>query len=390
MTKTHSSPGITEAASKPVSDLDKELATTTATEMTDADTAICKLTRDQILACEHPARMRWFFLLQIKHAELERVLEALSELLEPQNEVKIISLIGMTGIGKTTLLGRLLAWLVSKFNTVVQPHEVSIIYVAAPANGSRSLSWTVLYQRFLTAGHEPPGGNKLWMRRKEDGSYTIRSGKPNLAELRESVERMLQNREVRVLVVDEALHLLRFDNYAATMDTLKSLADAHSCKLLLVGHFDLTELVCSYGQLFRRGEIIHYRRYKPEVVLRDKLTDDQRHFREVVRKLQEHWPNHRRPNLVAIWIALMRLSLGSVGLLKMGLIRLATLQSRKNGVLTADMIKRSFKSPKALQQLEEETVVGEKLLQGRCYGDHGFTEDEIKAALEPVEEVLHG
>lgn len=43
-------------------------------------------------------------------------------------------------------------------------------------------------------------------------------------EYREFIEEMVHQRRIRYLVIDEALHLLRHDQYERLMDTLKSLA----------------------------------------------------------------------------------------------------------------------------------------------------------------------
>ena len=65
---------------------------------------------------------------------------------------------------------------------------------------------------------------------------------------------------MRLIVIDESMHQLRFDENAAIMDALKSLADIHHPKLVLIGTYQITPLMIDYGQLARRTAILRYRR----------------------------------------------------------------------------------------------------------------------------------
>ena len=308
------------------------------------------------------------------------MLEEVGELLEPSNEVKIISLIGMTGIGKTTLASKLLTRLIERYSGEAKVNEVPVVFVRAPANGDRSLSWSVLYKSILNEGREVLLRHKRGVETTPEGEMRIRGGaRATLAELREFIDTMLRNRNVKVVVIDEALHLLRFADYAATMDTLKSLAESHGTKLILIGNYDIADLVSEYGQVSRRGEIIHYKRYKVGLMMEDKLTNEQMEFRRIIGVFQRIWPNQSAPNLSEIWYPLMKASLGSVGLLKIALLRLAMLQAQDpSGKITESMLRKATKSPKSLAKIEGETVGGEERLKGACYGDSLFSDDEVR------------
>jgi hypothetical protein len=82
--------------------------------------------------------------------------------------------------------------------------------------------------------------------------------------LRRSVESALRNRRTRVVIVDEAHHILmcrdeEMQKYA--FEQLKSLTDETGIVLILVGTYDLLDIRDHSGQLMRRSEIVHLKRY---------------------------------------------------------------------------------------------------------------------------------
>jgi AAA domain len=362
----------------------KELLTQATDPMPQCvDTHLRGLSRDKVLELDSATRLRWFFLLQTAHPELERVTSALEELLMPDNETKIVSIIGMTGIGKTTLAHSLQRVLNARFSAHAHASEMPVVYVPSPANGEKSLSWTGLYTRILEAGRETLIDKKRAQTVSGGVLQVIRGGRATLTELRNFIEHMLKIRNVQVLIIDEVLHLLRFESYSAVMDTLKSLADAHSTKLVLIGSYDIAERMIEYGQVARRGEIIHYRRYLPGVINAAKLTDDQEAFRQQVAKFQAEWPCAWVPNLQNIWGDLMKHSLGSIGMLKTHLLRLSSLQMTSRGEqLTLRHIHHFLKPPKAAAKILQETLDGEALLRGACYGDSPLSDEECVKMLD--------
>lgn len=370
----------------------------------EADAHLRSLKRAQVLALSREERMRWFFLLHVGHPELARVTKDLSELLNPNNDVKLISIIGPTGIGKSTLATSILAQLVGDFAETRLPHEVPFVYINAPANGEHSMSWKTLYRRIMIAAGTPHLSLHRPVEVLDGELHAVRSTRTSLAHLREELEAVIKYRNVRVLIIDEAMHLLRFNENAAIMDTLKSLADIHQTKLVLIGTYQIAPLMIEYGQLARRSAILHYRRYTPpprgkagaskpdpKTPNPDKPTEMERAFKHAVSRLQLHWPCAEVPNLEAVWPELMRASLGSVGLLKSQLLQLAWLQMQQEGeaFLGQDLL-RAGKPPKQLAKIEKETAEGEAELAGACYGEADFGgAEEMKLFFERLTGKAH-
>ncbi len=365
--------------SKPLTPTDALLLQASCESSLSVDDTLRCMPRREIGQLSAAHRLRWFYLMQCRHTELTRVTDDLIELLTLDNEVSIISVVGSTGIGKTTLAQSLRSTLLAKIFKDALPSETPVLLVAAPANGERSLSWRVLYKRIFQQSREPLPEHKRSMEIVEGQMVISIKPKAGLAEMREAVENMLKHRNVKLLIIDEAMHLLRFASYTAVMDTLKSLADVYSTKLLLIGSFDVGELMVEYGQVARRSEVIHYRRYH----LRNQ--DDKKEFLRVLEKLLALWPCEEVPNLMPIGELLMRASVGSIGLLKCIALKLVALQMLAPGEkFKANMLKKAVKSKKALREIESEAVQGEAALIGSTYGESFFadeTQQEILKAL---------
>jgi ABC-type nitrate/sulfonate/bicarbonate transport system ATPase subunit len=364
-------------------------AATPATAPTPTPASPQRLTRDEVLGRPAEERLSWFSSITYVHPHLLRTVAHLQELMEPGNDIKVIALIGPTGIGKTTLIDKCLLSLVQRFAPVRLPHEVPVAMIAAPSNGERSVSWKTIYRRMQMAC----GGILLDQQRKAEVTdaelAAVRVDRVGLAQRREFLEAEVRHRRVRLLGIDESHHLLRFGSSDAMMDTLKSLADIQAeTKLMLVGTYQIAPLLTTYGQLARRSAILHYKRYHLSAQPKDDSpTEDEAAFREVLRKVEEDWPCEAVPNLQAAWKFVMRSSLGSVGLMKMQVTQLASLQMghKRERVRKLD-VECAFKAPKMLNQIEAEMVDGEESLRGACYGEADLSDPDSVALWTPTRE----
>ena len=331
-----------------------------------------KLDRSEVIKLPDAMKMLYFFSLQAKHIKLERVAKDLLRLLCPHNEIGILSLVGATGVGKTTLVVHLINSIIYESKDANDSDSIPLIYIAIAANGEKSISWTTIYEKILNKA------NEILIEKKQS---SVNDGKvmsinprrfKTLAALRESVESMLTNRKVQLLVLDEAVHLLRFGSYSAIMDTIKSLCDQSQTKILMIGSFDLIDLATDYAQVARRSEILHFERYYKD------RNSDRRQFKILVAKLQKCWPCIEVPNFVAISNELLDVSLGCVGLLKALMLGALSQQLANNGKWHVRMLSKAAKSVKALEKIRIEIENGEKKALVGTYGQSIFSGEYLK------------
>lgn len=331
------------------------------------------LSRTEVLSLSDDDKMKYLYVLQVGHRNLQNVTTDLMTLLNPYNEINILSIIGSTGVGKTTLFRYLFAQLIEKHNPGGKAlSSIPFLFIPAPANGAKSLSWKTIYSDILKAGGEILIEKKL-KNLIDNGVFTIKQSHPALLDaLRDSLESMLKKRKVKFLVIDEAVHILRFGNsYSAVMDTLKSLVDETHIKLILLGSYNLFDLVTEYGQVARRAEILHFRRYQKDD------DADVAEFERIVTKLQQSWPCAEIPLFTAITNELIEASLGCIGLLKGMLLLALELQLQNKGKWNPKFMARAAKSLKLLDKIKEENQIGEKKIKGACYGESFFDDDQM-------------
>ena len=218
---------------------------------------LMSLNVQQVRSLGADQRMAWFESKHVQHPELCRVLDQVLELLNPYNDTKVICMVGMTGIGKTTLATATKTLIESRRDESNHKNTNPTLYVTVPANGEKSISWKIFYHRILEAADERCIDKKRLIREDTDFVVAPKSIGRSTAVVREFVEAMFRSRQVKVLIIDECMHLLRFGDLATTMDTLKSLADATpDTKLILIGTHQISNLLCQYGQVIRRSEIV--------------------------------------------------------------------------------------------------------------------------------------
>lgn len=346
-----------------------------------------RLSREQALSLPDEQKLRYFFSLQITHKKLGVVEEAIARHLGPYSDARIFTLIGPPGAGKTSFTENAMAGRMKATERGLRP----FLLVAAPAHGSVKVPWSGVYRKILEAGEEPLIDQKRGTFIEGNRVRTYNTTTRTLDTLRSAVESMLLNRQTRLLALDEVLHLLRFGDKPALMDTLKSLADATDSQLLLIGSYDLFSLVTSYAQVGRRSEVFYldrYRRYCSDKNGKQiENEEDIQEFIRIIIRLQRRWPLEWVPNFVTVAPDLLDATLGIVGLLKDFMYQCLVLQLLNGGKWSSSYVKKSLKPASVIKGIRTEIEKGEAQMKKEGYGQFSIEDevlDTIESGLETV------
>jgi energy-coupling factor transporter ATP-binding protein EcfA2 len=286
---------------------------------------------------------------------------------QPNTGTDIALLIGPTGAGKTTLASALRDRLIVEYQTEMQEDHsfMPIVLVEAPASGEQSFSWRMFYTRLGIQLAEPLMDRKV-RTLLDDGRMTVAplTNGSTVASLRGAVENALKHRKTLLVVVDEAVHLIRNCKDARLsghMDALKSLSNISGVTLALVGSYDLYKLMNLTGQLTRRSTIVHLQRYIPGE------AEDEISFRKVLRTLQKRLPLEEIPELENFALPLQHACVGCVGILKDTLSRALALTLRNEGHWKEEFLERALLSEAQVSSILSEVLEGEHSISGALF-----------------------
>jgi hypothetical protein len=298
--------------------------------------------------------------LRIKHTRIKQVIDELNTLIYPGSQDSILLVIGPTGVGKSTLAKYMVEHDMEKASLEMCTNAgvIPSAYVEAPSSGEDDFSWRLFYTQVLgelgedlsapkvAYGIDPTTGRMV---RPRGMSYN------GLAGLRTSVERCLKERETRFLVIDEAAHIIRQTRRSRLeiqLDTLKSLANKSCSQMVMVGSYDLYQLVSLSGQLARRIHVVHCERY------REDRPEDVLAFTGCLKKFQSLLPHLWGEQLLQYAQALHENTLGSVGTLSSVLTRAAKL-AEADGRWTVGALERALLTEAQRTRILEEILQGE-------------------------------
>ena len=326
-----------------------------------------RMSREDALKLSDDEKRLYFSLVRLNHPRIAETLDTMTALATPSSGKNILLLTGPTGVGKSTLIQILKERMMQKHSAEIEA-DVSFIPVAsmvAPASGERGFSWKMFYADLGKALNEPLMGKKLETKLANGRTLTgMPASSGNVTAMRMAVEGIIAQRRTKLIVIDEAVPLLRkahgnsLDNH---MDALKTLADK-GATLVLIGSYDLHEIVGMSGQVARRTGIVHFGRYLTGV------PDDERAFRSALQQLQSRLPIHDMPDLTERAMQLQIACVGCIGILKSVLSSTLECALAKDGKWDESYLNQSLLSVDLFETIMAETMAGEAKVRGTTLG----------------------
>lgn len=89
--------------------------------------ALTKLERKDILKFNLELRMQWFKNRHMRHRNLLQVMQQVNEVLRPHNGINLVAVVGMTGIGKSTMVEALKRMTFDRYRSEVDQGFLPII-----------------------------------------------------------------------------------------------------------------------------------------------------------------------------------------------------------------------------------------------------------------------
>jgi hypothetical protein len=297
------------------------------------------------------------------HAVLRTAYDEALSVLKSLSRAPVVVITGPTGVGKTALANRLTVELETHFATSV-PDACPVMQCDAMSPQLRDFSWKYFHERFLFKYGDILPASKLVPPRQE-GLFPAMINPSRFAgyadeALRLSVENCLQYRQAKILLIDEAHHILMVRSPEALerqFETIKSLAAATKTTIVLIGTYGLLGIRELSSQLVRRSRIIHFSRYDSRV------NADKDEFVSVLSALQEALPITPKPDLLSHWSYYYGKSAGCVGVLKDWLTRSLEIAIRDGVPLDYAVLDRQALKNRDVQTLFREAMAGEERLR---------------------------
>lgn len=276
---------------------------------------------------------------------------------------EIIILTGPTGVGKSTVTTA-----VGKF--IRDRHEaqwkaerdfVPVVAHRAVPPTSGNFDWKDFYIRLLSSQGEPFSDRKLYVPSQmpllPDGLSTDHLERSVTNRLRRSVEEYLRRRRTKLLILDEAHHLLMVNSghrLECQFETLKSLALETGVTILLSGTYSLLNILRHSGQLTRRSQVVDFARYDM------RIKTDAENFQSALLYMEYVLSAHVPARLSIDVDYFYQKSLGCVGILKDWMTRCLDHALQENVRLIDAKYANCFALPnRGLMRILEEAVWGE-------------------------------
>lgn len=314
----------------------------------------------ELLKASVSERVDYFKNRLIDHSALKTAFTKTMTALGSSSGPRVVTIAGPTGVGKTTLARRIYRQIVKNFEDEVHadPSMVPVLGInPVPPNGT-TFNWRDFYIRMLEKNGDILIDRKLNLPRQNEMFPELlippASEGSTADTLRRALEKCIRKRQTRIVIIDEAHHLLMVNDLGRLenqFESLKSLTIETDVTIVLVGTYRLLDIRDHSGQLVRRSEIIPLSRYD------FREATDKEAFASALATLQNKMPLKVVPNLVPDVEYFYLKTAGCIGILKDWLTRCLE-QAIVQNYKTVDT---EFASQFALDNKGLSTIIGEAL-----------------------------
>jgi DNA replication protein DnaC len=316
----------------------------------------------------HETLIRSFADLTLRHHQLDLVYEQLQDLDRPSYQEKVIVLTGPTGVGKSTICRRIVQDMMQRFASemIEDPSFIPVVYLRIPAPINGDFNWKDAFIRLLEQFNETLIGRKVIQAPvlELDGEVVSNANKLARDPLRRSARNCIRHRRTRLLIIDEASHLLISKSrsfFHQQFETIKSLTQDFGIPLLLSGAYDLLNIRDFNGQLTRRTKVIHFPRYQWQEV-DDPTNTCGQSFQSILYTLLEKMPIEKGEGLLEHVDFFYLNTLGCVGIMKDWLQSAFERALKDGGPLTREILAATATPGHDLLTISREIRQGESRL----------------------------
>jgi len=294
-----------------------------------------------------------FDTLIVGHTRLIATLDEILNILSVSDKPLVLGVIGPTGVGKSTLLHlvkrRFLELSLEEMEG--DPGFIPVADVIAMASELQGFQWEDYYAHTLEALQEPLIDAKELHPHHYQQTYS--PGKPSRVTLalRYALEKCLQYRRTKVLLIDEAQHIARMAKGVTINDhahNVMTLVKASKTTHILFGNYEVLDLLHAIEALGATVKVIRFQNYRWQD------TGDRFDFERLVFSFKLHLPFAETPNST-LTSNLYRGCCGCAGILKLWLAdSLRTILQKGEKTLTHTQLDlNAVEKPKLLQIARE-------------------------------------
>lgn len=270
---------------------------------------------------------------------------------------RIFLVYGPSGVGKSTLCKKVRSEILAKYRDDILENRsfIPVASIELPSPDSGKFNWKDFYQRLLEGLYEPLIYEKKGDVKKKKVAQHLPTTSP---ELRQSVENAIKYRGTKIVLLDEAQHLLKMASgrrLLDQMDAIKSLANITESIFIMFGTYELMNFIDLNGQLSRRVNEIHFRRYDMSIL------SDKQQFQSAVNTFQMLLPFDKPVSLLPYTDLLYERTVGCIGILKEWLdLCLKDALKRELETITLEILEKNAPSPSKALRLAQEAIGGEE------------------------------